>query len=342
MGIKRIPDAGLECQAQRPAGEMKPRPLLLFGLLITLMGIVSYVFAVLLASVLALNGRAPVVKDVVLLAPGIGVWVGVVLASLDLFVLLPTKRLRRSVAFDPPKLGRLTVVLTAYNDEPSIGLAVADFLSHPFVRRVVVVDNGSTDRTRDVAEQNGAIVVTEMKRGYGSCVYRALQEGASYDDTALTLLCEGDMTFRAYDTDKFMAYIAHADIVNGSRIAEQLRERDTQLTTFMYYGNFFVGKLLEAKHLGKGTFTDVGTTYKLCRNEKLRELLPLLNAAINLEFNAHFLDAALTHGFRLLECPVTFHDRIGYSKGGNTSNYRAFTVGIRMIVGIVFSWRWLD
>ena len=42
----------------------------------------------------------------------------------------------------------------------------------------------------------------------------------------------------------------------------------------MYYGNFFVGKLLEAKHLGRGTITDVGTTYKLCRRDALLELLP--------------------------------------------------------------------
>jgi len=37
----------------------------------------------------------------------------------------------------------------------------------------------------------------------------------------------------------------------------------------MYYGNLFVGKLLEAKHLGRSTITDVGTTYKLCRKSAL-------------------------------------------------------------------------
>ncbi|MBC7520157.1 MAG: glycosyltransferase family 2 protein, partial [Sandarakinorhabdus sp.] len=38
---------------------------------------------------------------------------------------------------------------------------------------------------------------------------------------------------------------------------------------FMYYGNLFVGKLLEAKHLGPGTITEVGTTYKRCRRSTL-------------------------------------------------------------------------
>jgi uncharacterized protein (DUF169 family) len=66
--------------------------------------------------------------------------------------------------------------------------------------------------------------------GYGKCVYRALQEGLAQPDTDLTLRCEGDMTFRAFDIDKFMAYIPHSEIVNGRRIVEQLRDRKTQLS----------------------------------------------------------------------------------------------------------------
>jgi hypothetical protein len=106
----------------------------------------------------------------------------------------------------------------------------------------------------------------------------------------------------------------------------------------MYYGNFFVGKLLEAKHLGRGTFTDVGTTYKMCRTKALQDLLPRLNPAVNLEFNAHFLDVALHSGIEIVECPVTFFDRIGASKGGNVNNRRATRVGLGMIKGLVFGW----
>jgi len=57
----------------------------------------------------------------------------------------------------------------------------------------------------------------------------------------------------------------------------------------MYYGNFFVGKLLEAKHLGKGTFTDVGTTYKAVRRDCLKRLLPHLHPEVNLEFNVYIV-----------------------------------------------------
>jgi glycosyltransferase involved in cell wall biosynthesis len=232
----------------------------------------------------------------------------------------------------------LTVVLTAYNDELSISDAVKDFLQHSLVKRVIVISNNSSDKTIENAIEAGAVVYNEQKQGYGACVYRALSEGIKYNDTDLTLLCEGDMTFRAYDISKFMSYLPHADIVAGTRIVDQLRNKNTQLSTFMFYGNFFVGKILELKHLSKGTFTDVGTTYKLCKNATLKELLPKLDNSINLEFNPYFIDIALQNNIKVVECPITFHQRVGISKGGNINNIVAFKLGIRMLKGLIFRW----
>jgi hypothetical protein len=271
---------------------------------------------------------------------GILVVTGLIFVAIDLLVLLPWKRRGVDVHYAPVANPDVTVVLTAYNDEASIGHAVKDFVAHPRTRRVIVVDNASKDRTAAVAEAEGAVVVREAQPGYGRCVWRALAEGYACGDTDFTLLCEGDMTYRAYDIDKFLAYAPHADIVNGTRIVEQLRSFQTQLTTGVYYGNFVVGKLLELKHIGQGTFTDVGTTYKLCRNETLASLLPLLDSSINFEFNAHFLDVALGHRFRIVECPVTFHARYGRSKGAS-SNWVAARIGLRMIFGMLFGWKHL-
>ena len=317
-------------------------PALMYGLLLNAVGFTLYFFSVVLRFATLFfdpqNYLLPLIERTIWYS-GMPVAVGLILILFDLFVLLPRKRTRLTVRWDPLANTDLTVVLTAYNDEPSIAMAVEDFRRHPKVKRVIVVDNNSKDCTAAVARDSGAIVIHEQRQGYGNCVFRALTEGANYSDTELTLLCEADMTFRAYDIDKLLPFAPHADIVNGTRIVEQLRETRTQVTTFIYYGNFFTGKLLETKHLGAGTLTDVGTTYKLCRNEAIRRFLPLLNPEINLEFNAYFLDRALTHGFSVVECPVTFHARVGISKGGNVSNWRAFTVGLRMIFGITLSWR---
>jgi glycosyltransferase involved in cell wall biosynthesis len=266
------------------------------------------------------------------------IMLGLLLILFDLYILYPEKRKNAFIDYIPLNNKFITVVLTAYNDQKSIFDSVKDFKSHPLVKRVIVISNNSRDQTIKMAKKAGAIVYNEAEQGYGACVYRALSEGAKFQDTDFTLLCEGDMTFRAYDLDKFLAYICHADIVSGTRIVEQLRDKDTQLSTFMFYGNLFVAKLLEVKHLGNATFTDVGSTYKLCRNKVLRKLLPKLNPSINLEFNPYFLDQALTYNIKVIECPVTFHKRIGESKGGNANNYVAFKLGLRMIKGILTGW----
>lgn len=279
------------------------------------------------------------INELMIWYSGIPLVIGTALVSWDLFRNVTRIRDAKFVRNDPPANKFLTVALTAYNDERSIGGAVQDFRAHPLVRRVIVISNNSKDRTMEIAGQAGAIVFNETRQGYGACVHRALREALKFEDTELTMLCEGDLTFRAADIEKFIAYIPHADIVNGSRIVEQLQERDTQLSLYMHYGNLFAGKVLEMKHLGAVSLTDVGTTYKLCRNATLRELLPKLDARINLEFNAYFLDTALKNNLRIIECPVAFYPRVGTSKGGNVNNRIATRLGLRMLFGIFADWR---
>jgi hypothetical protein len=314
----------------------------LYGFLFVSLALAGYVAGVLLGPVRWLLLDPPPFRrfneDLVWYS-GVPLVLGILLIGWDLFRNVVRIRQAKSVRNDPPASRGLTVTLTAYNDERSIGGAVRDFRAHPLVRRVIVISNNSRDRTMELAEAAGAIVFNETRQGYGACVHRALREALKFEDTELTVLCEGDLTFRALDLEKFLAYIPHADVVNGSRIVEQLQERDTQLSIYMHYGNLFAGKVLELKHLGRVSLTDVGTTYKLCRNATLRTLLPQLDPRVNLEFNAYFLDVALTAGVRILECPVCFYPRVGTSKGGNVNNRIATRLGLRMLAGIFTDWK---
>lgn len=317
-------------------------PLFFYGALLSLLGFAIYWSGILFSVVrLALHLGEPFRSwnEAIIWYSGLPCTLGLLLAIMDLALLLPRKRmLSRHECLPPISDRQVVVVLTSYNDEKSIGESVEDFRHQPNVRSVIVVDNNSSDHSVEVGRRAGAVVITEEKPGYGRCVYRCFQEALRQADADLIVLSEGDRTFRGRDLDKLLAYVDHADIVNGTRIVEQLREYSTQLSTFMYYGNFFVGKLLELKHLGRGTFTDVGTTYKLIRRRSLERLMPHLNPAVNLEFNAHFLDVALATGERLVECPITFHPRVGISKGGNVNNFRALRVGLRMIRGLCLGW----
>lgn len=264
--------------------------------------------------------------------------IGILIGLLHFILLVNKKRINRSLENNQNLGDQVTAVLTAYNDEKSIGDAVIDFKNNKFVKRVVVVSNNSTDRTMEVAQEAGAIVVNELNQGYGACVYRALREGLNYSDTQLICISEGDRTFRASDLEKFMAYSKHAEIINGTRIVEKLQDGKTQLTMFMHYGNFAVAKLLELKYAGETTLSDVGSTYRLIRRSSLERLIHNLNPKINHEFNPHLLEEAIKAKISMVECPITFHPRVGLSKGANQSNKMSIRIGIRMILGIFFGW----
>jgi hypothetical protein len=326
--VRHLDHMSIAPQSRTQSALVKAFPLALWGILFFGVGVFIFVITSLvnLPIRLIFPVESTVFRDIVWLS-GAPIVLGTLLILGDFALFYRARRRGHELSRVDVDRSAITVVLTAYNDEPSIGEAVRDFLSNPLTKRVIVVDNNSADGTSRAALEAGATVVTE------------LTEGAKYEDTALVALCEGDMTFRASDLEKLLAYIPHGDVVNGTRIVEQLREKVTQLTTFMFWGNFVGGKLLEFKHLGRGTVTDLGTTYKLCRSSFLRDHLKDYDPRVNLEFNAHFLDTTIKNGFKLVEAPVTFYARVGESKGGNVSNSRATRVGLKMLMGLLFSWK---
>ena len=91
--------------------------------------------------------------------------IGIILIAIDLALLLPLKRRgvhRPSDAATDSSL--ITIALTAYDDELSIALAVREFLSHPRVKRVIVVSNNSKDRTLEFAIESGSTAVNEDRQ----------------------------------------------------------------------------------------------------------------------------------------------------------------------------------
>ena len=69
----------------------------------------------------------------------------------------------------------IDVILPAINERKSIAL-VLDDLPWAAVREAVVVDNGSTDGTGEVARKHGATVIHEARRGYGSACLAGIEE----------------------------------------------------------------------------------------------------------------------------------------------------------------------
>jgi len=89
------------------------------------------------------------------------------------------------------KQKRITVVIPCLNEEEGVGRVLDDLPS--FVDEVIVVDNGSTDRTASVAANMGAIVVNELNRGYG----RAYKAGFSRATGDVIVTLDGDHSYPA-------------------------------------------------------------------------------------------------------------------------------------------------
>jgi glycosyltransferase involved in cell wall biosynthesis len=233
---------------------------------------------------------------------------------------------RRKVLFDPIDTPKIAVGMTAYNDELSIGNAVKDFKAQENIAKVVVVDNNSTDRTKEEAIKAGAIVLNESTQGYGACCIRALKE--AYKNGNLIALVEGDGTFSGTDLQKFVAYIENADMVVGTRTTRELASPDSQMNWFMQYGNLVMAKLIQLR-FWETRLTDVGCTFRLIRKEALSKIIDQLTVKGN-HFSPHMILVALKNDLKVLEIPITFKRRVGKSKGVGGNVWKGFKTGLRM------------
>ncbi len=84
---------------------------------------------------------------------------------------------------------RITVVIPCLNEEVAIASVLREV--PPFVDEIIVVDNGSTDRTAVIAGEMGALVVSELHRGYG----RAYKSGFSRATGDIIVTLDGDHSY---------------------------------------------------------------------------------------------------------------------------------------------------
>jgi glycosyltransferase involved in cell wall biosynthesis len=199
---------------------------------------------------------------------------------------------------------RLAVVIPALNEAASIGRVIAD-LPRPPVRQIIVVDGGSSDGTRDIAEQLGAHVIIEPRRGYG----RACLTGAAHAaDADIIVFLDADYSDRPAELVDVIAPIIRgdADMVIGSRLAGRLQAG--ALPWHSRFGNRLAALLMRI--LYGVALTDLGP-FRAVRGDVFRSMT-LREQTYG--WPVEMIARAARGGRRIVEVPVSYYPRIGQSK----------------------------
>ena len=194
---------------------------------------------------------------------------------------------------------QISIIIPALNEAESIGRVVAE-MPWPRIAECIVVDNGSTDGTGDLAHAAGARVI-QSPRGYGAACNAGAQAAAS----DIVVFMDGDGSDVIAQLDELVGPIerGEADFVIGSRICRQ-RESGSMLPTQIFAG-WLVGTLLR---ITQGVrYTDMGP-FRAIRRSSLQKLqMREMTYGWNLEMQIK----ACQHGLRIREIPVRYRRRIG-------------------------------
>lgn len=202
---------------------------------------------------------------------------------------------------------RISVIIPAVDEEAAIGLVVSEVPS--LVHEVIVVDNGSRDRTAQVAREAGARVVSEPRRGYGQACLTGI---AAADHPDVIVFLDGDRSdYPAQLTDVVAPILeGRADMVIGSRNLGR-REAGAHPWHAVLGTKLCVGFM----NLTAGSrATDLGP-FRAITSEALRKLdMRDTNYGWTVEMQIKAARADLS----VVEVPVDYRPRIGQSKVSGT------------------------
>lgn len=197
--------------------------------------------------------------------------------------------------------------MPAFNEEASLPLVLAA-IPRPPVRRMVVADNNSTDRTAEVGRDGDAVVVPAPVPGYGSACLAALAWIRHNDPPDVVVFLDADYSDHPEELPRVVAPIleGRADLVIGSRILG--RREPGALLPQARAGNLVACTLIRLLYGFR--YTDLGP-FRAIRWSALEELGM---RDPDFGWTAEMQVKALRQGLRVEEVPVSYRKRVGVSK----------------------------
>lgn len=203
----------------------------------------------------------------------------------------------------PPELA---VIIPAFHEEGGIRTTIervqAVLEGMPCRTELVVVDDGSTDRTGDEARAAGARVITHPKnKGYGA----ALKTGIRGTQADCILIIDADCTYPPEAIPRLWAHMDTADMAVGSRPITS-----TGITWARRPAKWFLNKL--ASYLVGQHIPDLNSGQRIMRRSVLLQFLPLL--PMGFSFTSTITMAMLANGYQVIYEPIDYAVRTGTSK----------------------------
>jgi glycosyltransferase involved in cell wall biosynthesis len=205
---------------------------------------------------------------------------------------------------DAGRYHKLSVIVPVYDERNTVAEIVRRMraVDIPLEREFVLVDDGSTDGTRDVLRQltdsTVRVVYHERNRGKGAAIRTGLEQ-VSGD---LVLVQDADLEYDPNDWPKLLAPVlsGKATVVYGSRFTGERRN----MLFLHWVGNRFLS--LVTNVLYNTTLSDMETCYKLFDR---RVLAAMRLRSTGFEFEPEVTAKALRQGVRIYEVPISYAGR---------------------------------
>jgi glycosyltransferase involved in cell wall biosynthesis len=216
----------------------------------------------------------------------------------------------------PRRDKKIIAVMPAYNAEATLAATLAD-IPVGSIDEVILVDDGSTDRTVQVAREMGlTVIVHSQNRGYGgnqkTCYRHALDHGA---DIVVMIHPDYQYDSRIIPHAVGIIELGICDVVLGSRVRSRAEALSGGMPRYKYVSNRFL-TAVENVALGQN-LGDFHSGFRVYRRAVL-ERIPFERNSDDFVFDTQFLAQAVRLGFRLGDVPVP----VRYFAEASSINFR--------------------
>ncbi len=206
------------------------------------------------------------------------------------------------------KFSHSCIIIPVLNEEKSIA-AVLQALPKGFLE-IIVVDNGCTDSTPEIARNLGATILKEPRKGYGAACLKGIS--ALNPKTEIVVFMDGDYSDFPEEINNLIAPIINDnyDMVIGSRVLGASEKG--ALLPVARFGNWLSTRLI---YWGWGfQYTDLGP-FRSIRYAALKKINMVDQ---NFGWTVEMQVKALNLKLKIIEVPVSYRKRLGQSKISGT------------------------